>query len=256
MKSAICLAGRIVLISGASSGLGAHFAELCAAAGACVVLGARRLERTRELAASLNANGGRALAVALDVTSEHSIIAAYDAAEQTFGSVDTIIANAGTSKSGRSTDLAIAGLRSLVDTNFTGVFLTAREGARRLIASDSRARESGRILIIGSITAHMTGLGDAAYAATKAGIAHLGRNFAREWVRQGINVNVIQPGYMRTEISGHWFDTPAGEAQIQGFLRRRLMPTTALDDLVLYLSSDASRHVTGSVIDIDDGQSL
>ena len=250
------LTGRTVLITGASSGLGAHFAKLCADAGARIVLGARRLDRIEALAVTLIAGGAQALAVPLDVTSEKSIESAYNAAERTFGTVDTIIANAGVSVAGRSTEIPADGIRSVIDTNFTGVYLTAREGARRLIAANSRTHENGRILIIGSITAHMTAQGDAAYAASKAAAAHLGRNFAREWVRQGINVNVLQPGYIRTEISGDWFDTPGGADQIANFHRRRLMQPTALDDLVLYLCSDASRHVTAAVIDVDDGQSL
>lgn len=250
------LTGRTALITGASSGLGAHFATLFARAGARVVLGARRLERTRQLADQLNEAGWQAVAVPLDVTSEASIISAYDAAEQAFGVVDTIIANAGTTAAGRSTTVPAEGMRSVVDTNFSGVFLTAREGARRLIAAGNRERERGRVLLIGSITAHLTAQGDAAYAATKAAVAHLGRTFAREWVRQGINVNVLQPGYIRTEITGDWFDTEGGAAQIQGFHRRRLLGADALDDLMLYLSSDASRFVTGAVIDVDDGQSL
>lgn len=102
----------------------------------------------------------------------------------------------------------------------------------------------------------MTGQGDAAYAASKAAVAHLGRQFAREWVRQGINVNTIQPGYIHTELSGDWFSEEGGKAQIAGWHRRRLIGVDALDDIALYLSSDASRFVTGATFTIDDGQSL
>ena len=128
--------------------------------------------------------------------------------------------------------------------------------ARRLVAAGVRDTGRGRIVLIGSITAHQTGTGDSAYAASKAAVAHLGRNLAREWVRSGINVNVIQPGYIRTNINGDWFDTDGGKAHIAGFHRRRLMPIDGLDDLLLYFASDASAMVTGSVIDVDDGQSL
>ena len=255
------LAGRTVLITGASSGLGARFARLCAGAGANVMFGARRLDRVQGLADELNAAGHQALAVALDVTDEASIIAAYDAAEARFGTVDTIIANAGTSAAGRSTEVSAADIRMVTDTNFTGVYLTAREGARRLIARNAadaafRAGERGRIILIGSITAHLTAQGDVAYAAGKAAVAHLGRSLAREWVRQGINVNVIQPGYIDTEIAGDWFETDGGKAQIAGFHRRRLQDAASLDPLILYLASDASTAMTGAVIDLDDGQSL
>ena len=250
------LAGRTALISGASSGFGARFAILFAAAGANVVLGARRTDRTDALARQIADVGGKALAVPLDVTDEGSIIAAYVAAEEAFGTVDTIVANAGMAASGRATDVPADRLQMLLDTNFKGVYLVAREGAKRLIASGSREKGNGRIVIVGSITSRMTGDGDSAYAASKAGITHLGRNLAREWVRQGINVNTIHPGYIATEIQGDWYQTAGGEAQIAGFHRRRLQDIESLDPMMLYLSSDASQMVTGSDIVVDDGQSL
>ena len=250
---AFTMAGRTALITGASSGLGAHCARLFALAGAQVVVGARRLDRVQALADEI---GPDALAVSLDVTDAPSIAAAFDAAEARFGAVDTVIANAGQSNAGRTTDVAADALRATIDVNLTGVLLTAREAARRLIAAGSRDSGRGRIVLTGSITAHMTGQGDSAYAASKAAVAHLGRNLAREWVRQGINVNVIQPGYVATEIAGDWFDSEGGKAQIAGWPRRRMMPAAALDPILLYFAADASAHVTGAVIDVDDGQSL
>jgi len=250
------LSGRTCLITGASSGLGAHFAHLMSKAGARVVLAARRKDRIDALAAEIRAAGGEALTVSMDVTDEASIAAAYDAAETAFGTIDTVIANAGVSAPGRSTEIALNDVRSVFDTNLLGVFLTAREGARRLIAAGSRENGRGRILLIGSITAILTGQGETAYAASKAAVAHMGRNFAREWVRQGVNVNVIQPGYILTEMAGDWFASDAGKAQIAGFHRRRLQPIDSLDAMVLYLCSDDAAYTTGSVITLDDGQSL
>lgn len=250
------LAGRTALITGASSGLGAHFARLFAEAGANVVLGARRVDRIAALADEIEAGETGALAVAMDVTDEASVKAAYDAGEARFGTIDTIIANAGTSAAGRATDVPLDGLRQMVDTNFTGVYLTAREGARRLIAAGSKDNGRGRIVLLGSITSHLTGEGDSAYAATKAGVAHLGRNLAREWVRQGVNVNTIQPGYIATEIAGDYFDSDHGKAKIAAFHRKRMQPIGSLDAMMLYFSSDAAACTTGATIDIDDGQSL
>ncbi|MEH3046841.1 SDR family NAD(P)-dependent oxidoreductase [Sphingomonas adhaesiva] len=247
------LSGRVALITGGSSGLGAHFAERFVAAGARVAIAARRVDRVAALAERL---GDAALPLAMDVTDEASVRAAFDQAEGAFGTVDTVIANAGQSNAGRATDVDLAALRATIDVNFLGVFLTAREAARRLIAAGVRETGRGRMVLIGSITAHQTATGDSAYAASKAAVAHLGRNLAREWVRAGINVNVIQPGYIQTEINGDWFETDGGRAQIAGFHRRRLLPIDALDDVLLYFASDASAHVTGSVIDLDDGQSL
>ena len=247
------LTGRTALITGASSGLGAHFAQVFVAAGARVVIGARRVDRVQALASRL---GPAALPVAIDVTDEASIAAAYDAAEAHFGTIDTVIANAGVANGGRTVDVPAGALRQTIDTNFTGVLLTAREGGRRLIAAGSRESGRGRIVLIGSITAHLTGQGDSAYAASKAAVAHLGRNLAREWVRMGSNVNVIQPGYIRTEIDGDWFDSEGGAKQIASWHRRRLMPIDSLDPVLTYFASDASALVTGAVIDVDDGQSL
>ncbi|WP_309622518.1 SDR family oxidoreductase [Novosphingobium sp.] len=247
------MAGRIALITGASSGFGAHFARLFVAEGARVVIGARRVDRIAALAAEL---GAAALAVPLDVTDEATLIAAYDAAEAKFGTVDTVVANAGIAHAGRSTELSAADISAVVDTNFTGLYLTAREGAKRMIAAGFKDSERGRIVLIGSITAELTGNGETAYAALKAGVAHLGRQFAREWVRQGISVNTIQPGYIDTEIQGDWFETAAGQAHLNAFHRRRLTPITALDAPLLLLASDAARHITGATITVDDGQVL
>lgn len=249
----LSLGGRTALITGASSGIGEHLARLFVREGARVVIGARRVDRIAALAAEL---GEAALAVAMDVTDEASIVAAYDAAETRFGTVDTVIANAGIVAAGRSIDLPLAEIAGVVNTNYLGLYLTAREGARRMIAAGFKAHGRGRVVLIGSITAELTGQGDSAYAATKAAVAHLGRQFAREWVRQGINVNTVQPGYIQTEIADDWFDTDGGKAQIASFHRKRLCPIEALDAPLLFLSSDASRHVTGATLTVDDGQVL
>jgi NAD(P)-dependent dehydrogenase (short-subunit alcohol dehydrogenase family) len=249
----LSMAGRIALITGASSGFGAHFARLFVREGTRVVIGARRVDRIQELADEL---GDAALPLAMDVTSEESLIAAYDAAEAHFGTVDTVVANAGVSADGRSTEVSAGDLAGLVATNFTGLYLTAREGAKRMIAAGFKDSGRGRIVLIGSITAELTAQGDAAYAATKAGVAHLGRQFAREWVRQGVNVNTIQPGYIQTEIAGDWFQTEGGQRQIAAFHRRRLCPIEALDAPLLFLSGDASHYVTGATLTVDDGQVL
>jgi len=250
------LAGRTLLVTGASSGLGAHFARLAAAEGARVVLAARRTDRIATLRDELAASGTQFASVAMDVTSEDSTIAAFDAAEATFGPVDTVIANAGISSPGGAVEITESALRGLFDTNLLGVYLTAREGARRMLAANSRETGRGRILLVGSMGAEAPIAGEAAYCASKAAVATLGRNFAREWVRQGINVNVIQPGFILTEMAGDWFSSPGGEKQIAGFPRRRLQDIGTLDDPVVFFCSDASSGTTGAVLTIDDGQSL
>lgn len=221
-----------------------------------MVLGARRVDRVEAIADDLRAAGLRAIGVSLDVTSEASVIAAYDCAEQQFGVVETVIANAGVGTGARATDLAFDALRRTVDTNLIGTYLVAREGARRMIAGGSGKSESGRIVLIGSITALQNHTGDASYAATKAGISHLAKQFAKEWARQGINVNVIHPGWIRSAMNDQWSDTERGLQDIARLPRKRLQEQSSLDDMVLYLCSDRSRQITGAVFTLDDGQSL
>jgi NAD(P)-dependent dehydrogenase (short-subunit alcohol dehydrogenase family) len=250
------LGGRTVLITGASSGLGAHFARVAAAAGARVALAARRRDRVEALAEELRAGGGEAVAVTMDVADEASVRSGYDTAEGALGPIDTVIANAGVSVPGRATDVPAADLASLLDINVLGTFLTAREGAKRMIAAGSRETGRGRILLIGSMGAEISIAGEAMYCASKAAVAKMGRDLAREWVRQGINVNVIQPGFILTEMAGDWFSGEAGKTQIAGFHRRRLQPIESLDEMVIHFCSDAASATTGAVITIDDGQSL
>ncbi|KHK90136.1 SDR family NAD(P)-dependent oxidoreductase [Novosphingobium malaysiense] len=252
----LSLSGRTCLITGASSGLGAHFARIVSTAGARVVLAARRLERIAALADDLRAKGMQALAVAMDVTDEASVLSAFDAAEAEFGTIDTVIANAGVSAPGRSIDVSSDSLRGLMETNVLGIMLTAREGARRMIEAGSRDSGKGRILLVGSMGAIASIPGETFYCASKAAVASMGRNLAREWVRLGINVNVIQPGFILTEMAADWFASEGGKAQIAGFNRRRLQDIASLDSTVLLLLSDAAEALTGSVITIDDGQSL
>jgi len=250
------LSGRVALVTGASSGLGSRYARVLAAAGAKVVLAARRTDRLQGLQAELSASGGEAICVAMDVADEASTIAAYDAAQAAFGLVDTIVANAGMNAEGPTTDLSVADFDQTVAVNLRGVFLTVREGARRLIAGGSKETQKGRVVITASITADVISPGLAVYSATKAGVVQMGKVMARDWIRQGINVNMICPGYIRTEINSDWFDTPGGAKQIDKFPRRRLMEESDLDAPLLWLCSDAAAAVTGTAVTVDDGQSL
>lgn len=249
------LRGRTALITGASSGLGARFARILASAGANVVLAARRVDRLELLCAQIEAEGGRAAAVSLDVADERSVVEAYDAAERAFGVVDTIIANAGVNMEGPVLQLEAGAFDNVIAVNVRGCFLTVREGARRLVACGSRPR-GARVVIISSVTANTVSPGLAVYSASKAAVQQLGRVLAREWVNKKINVNVLCPGYIETELTADWFKSEGGQRQIQRWPRRRLMEASSLDGLLLYLSSDASEFVTGSVFTVDDGQTL
>ncbi|AMG73509.1 SDR family NAD(P)-dependent oxidoreductase [Sphingopyxis granuli] len=250
------LSGRVALVTGASSGLGAGFARALAAAGAKVVLAARRADRLAEQVAAIEAAGGQAVAVSLDVTDEASTKAAYDAAEAAFGTVDTIIANAGVATEKVALGLVVEEVDGLLAANVRGVFLTVTEGARRLEAAGSRERQHGRVVIIGSITADKVFPATSVYGATKAAARHMGKAFAREWARRGINVNVIQPGYFESEMTAELFSSEAGRKFVASFPRQRLRPASDLHAPLLFLASDASAGVTGSVITVDDGQTL
>ena len=243
-------------MTGASSGIGAHFARVLAKAGARVVLAARRLDLLEELRAGIEASGGKAIVVPLDVADEQSTRAAYDRAEAAFGTVEIVVANAGISTGGSAFDLPVEEFDTLLAINLRGVFVTVREGARRLIAAGSPERENGRIIIISSITAHRVDVGASAYSATKAGVSQLGRVLAKDWARKGISVNMILPGYIRTELNRDYLDSEWGAKMTAKFPRKRLMDVDALSDVLLLLASDAGRAITGAEFTVDDGQSL
>ena len=250
MTIAANLSGRTALITGASSGLGAHFARLLAANGARVALGARRRERLEALAGEI---GDRAAAVTMDVAQEADVVAGFDAAQDAFGPVDTVIANAGVDGAGMAIDMPEDEIERTLAINLKGAILTAREGAKRMIAGEV---SGGRIVLIASITAFEASPGLVAYAASKAGVVQAARSMAREWARHGICVNTISPGYIRTAINDDWFDTEPGRKQIARFPRRRLMEPEGLDGPLLFLCSDAAEFTTGANFMLDDGQTL
>lgn len=244
------LTGRTALITGASSGLGMRFGRILAVSGAKVALGARRIDKLEELADRIGAN---ACPVPMDVAREADIIAGFDAAEAAFGPVNTVIANAGVDGAGMATTISEDEIEQTLAINLKGAILTAREGAKRMMA---HGITNGRIVLIASITAFEPSPGLVAYAASKAGVVQAGRTMAREWARAGINVNTISPGYIRTAINDAWFDTEGGQKQIAKFPKRRLMGEQGLDAMILFLCSDASEFVTGTDFVLDDGQTL
>jgi NAD(P)-dependent dehydrogenase (short-subunit alcohol dehydrogenase family) len=250
------LSGRVALVTGASSGIGHRLALNLASAGAKVCVGARRADRLKVLVDEIAAAGGQAVAVNLDVLDEASVIAAFDAAEAAFGPVDTVYANAGMNVEARAVDISMADWDQVLGVNTRGVFITAREGARRMMKAGSKESGRGRIVLVASIGAHTVLPGLTAYCTSKAAVAMMGKSLAREWAGRGINVNVVCPGFLETELNADWFSREGGKAQIDSFPRKRLMVEADLDPMLLYLGSDASRALTGSQFTLDDGQSL
>ncbi len=244
------LTGRTALVTGASSGLGERFGRLLVQSGASVALAARRKDRLEALAAEL---GPKAAAIAMDVAREADVIAGYDAAEAAFGTVDTVIANAGIDGQGAATEMPEAEIEHTLAVNLKGAILTAREGAKRMMAAGTT---KGRIVLIASITAFEPSPGLVAYSASKAGVVQAARTLGREWARRGISINTISPGYIRTDINADWFETEGGARQIARFPRKRLMEREGLDAMILFLCSDAAEFVTGTNFVLDDGQTL
>ncbi len=250
------LSGRTALVTGASSGLGRSFAKALAANGARVAVAARRKPLLDDLVAEISSNGGEAMALAMDVTSAASVEDAYARLGEAWGCADVIVANAGMNAQGRVVDFSEPDLDRILAVNLKGAFLTAQHGARAMLARQQVGQPGGRIILVASIGGQTVLPGLAAYCATKAGVVMLGRSLAREWINSGINVNVICPGYIETELNSAWFSSERGKRQVDGFARKRLMEVVDLTDTVLHLASDRSRGITGSVFTLDDGQSL
>ncbi|WP_411288858.1 SDR family NAD(P)-dependent oxidoreductase [Phenylobacterium sp.] len=246
------LAGQTAFVTGASGGLGEHFARLLAASGAAVALTARRIERIEALAAELNAAGHRAIGLQLDVADPLAIGPALDAAQAKLGPISILVNNAGVGGDGMALDVSVEDWSNTFDVNVRGTFVAAREAAKRMM----EAGVEGRILNIASIASHTVLPGLSAYCASKAAVAMLTKGLAREWARRGIAVNALCPGYIETDINAAWWPTEGGARQLKGFPRRRLMQASDLDAAFLMLVGPAASAITGSVITIDDGQSL
>jgi NAD(P)-dependent dehydrogenase (short-subunit alcohol dehydrogenase family) len=246
---------RTALGTGASTGLGAHFSELLLKEGFNVVLAARRRDRLIDVARTNAAHERRLLVVEMDVTDEASIKAGFDQAYARFGHLHALIANAGISIGGKAIDLDAADFDRIMSVNVRGAFLTTREAVRRMqAAKDEQVHRS--IVLVSSIGGLQPLPGLTAYSASKAAVIMLAQGLAREWVNSNINVNVVCPGFIRTELNDQWFRSPAGLRQIDAFPRRRLMAATQLDRIITFLVGPESAGVTGSTFKIDDGQTL
>lgn len=246
------LTGKTALVTGATSGLGRRFALVLAKAGAKVAITGRRVERLAGLGKEIEAIGGTALPLALDVTDTKSIAECVEACERDLGPVDILVNNAGMNVEALPHQVTPEGFDTMFDTNVRGAFFMAQAVGTRMMARNA----AGRIINIASIGAHTVLPGLTIYCMTKAAIAMMTKSLAREWARANINVNAMCPGFIETELNSEWFHSEGGQKQIKTFLRRRLGLESDLDGTLLLLASDHSRFITGSLITIDDGQSL
>ncbi len=257
MTYQIDLAGRVALVTGASSGLGTQFAKTLAKSGAAVVLAARRVERLKTLRAEIEADGGDAHVVGLDVTDPVSIRAAIAHAETEMGTIDILVNNSGVSATQKLTDVTPADYDRVMDTNTRGAFFVAQEVAKRMIARSKGEAPGtfagGRIVNIASM-AGLKVLGQiGVYCMSKAAVVHMTKAMALEWGRYGINVNAICPGYIDTEINHHHWQTEAGKKLMNMLPRKRVGQPQDLDAVLMMLCSKESHFVNGAIIAADDG---
>ena len=245
------LNGRVALVTGASTGLGNHFAQVLARQGAAVAVAARRTDKLAELVRSIEAAGGKAAAVTMDVVDGKSVREGFVTAEKALGTPDIVVNNAGISKVSAPLETSEEDWDEVVDTNLRGAWLVAQTAGKTLVA----AKKPGRIINIASITG-MRAIGHiAAYSAAKAGLIHLTTVLAMEWARYGIQVNAISPGYIETDLNRSFWSTSGGKRLIERVPQRQIGMPSDLDGALLLLASDASRYMTGSNIVVDGGHS-
>jgi 3-oxoacyl-[acyl-carrier protein] reductase len=246
------LTGKVALVTGASSGLGVRFAEVLAENGASIVLVARRADRIDAVKARIEQSGGRAIAVEADVRERAAMQAAFDAAEQVFGTVTILVNNAGVAHSGRAVELAEEEWRRILSTDLDAVFYWSQEAARRMLA----AGKGGAIVNIASVLGLGVDKGVIAYATAKAGVIQLTKALALELSFKGIRVNAIAPGWIVTELNRDYLESEKGRALTREIPIGRFGQERDLDGPLLLLVSDAGRFVTGATIVADGGQSV
>lgn len=256
----IDLSGRVALVTGASSGLGAQFARTLGKAGAAVVLAARRVERLKTLRAEIEAAGGDAHVVALDVTDPRSIKAAVAHAETEMGAIDILVNNAGVGTTQHLSEVTPEDYDFVMNTNTRGAFFVAQEVAKRMIARAKGTAPGtytgGRIVNIASVAGLRVGSRIGVYCMSKAAVVHMTRAMALEWGRFGININALCPGYIDTEINHHQWQTEGGQKLIASLPRKRVGEARDLDTALMMLCANESHFVNGTVLVADDGSAL
>ena len=251
MSQPFDLSGKVIAITGASSGFGHHFAGVLAAAGATVVLGARREEKLTERVADIEAAGGTALAVKLDVRDKASIKSFIDTAFDTYGRLDVLINNAGV-EAGAKTYAMIDedDWDYVIDTNLKSAWLASKYYTEQV---QTHKQGGGNIVMISSITDKRTIKGQFPYAVSKGGLTRMTEVMALEAARYNIRVNALAPGYILTDVSRILLESDQAPEFVKGIPMRRFGDFEDLDGPILLLASDASRYMTGSVLTVDGG---
>ncbi len=253
MKNLFDIREKVVFITGGSSGLGAHFAQMYAEQGAKVAIVARRENRLIEVANAIHAAGGTCFYTICDITDENSVKAAVKATMEEFGRIDILVNNAGVAVAGKAEDLALSEWKKVIDANLTGVYLVSREVGNIMIE-----QKYGKIINLASIhSSHAINANVhpiTSYAASKGGVKMLTKGLAAEWAQYNITVNAIGPAYFISEMT-------AAAANNEGFLQfvgmrcpmGRMGREGELDGAMLYFSSDASSYTTGQLLEVDGG---
>jgi len=243
------LVGKIALVTGASGGLGKHFAEILAGAGATVAVGARRAEKVKEVVSGITATGGKAIAVNLDVSERASIIGAFEEIEEKVGTVNICVNNAGISGRDSALDTSDDGWDEVFSTNLKGTWMVTQETTKRLVAKNI----GGSIINIASILGERVMPGVLTYTVSKAGVVQLTKALALEWARHNIRINAIAPGYVETDLNRALLQSDMGKKIIQRIPQRRTGELSDLDGPLLLLASDASAFMTGVILPVDGG---
>lgn len=251
LDTLFALDGRVALVTGASSGLGARFSQALALAGARVLLCARREDKLQAVVDGIARAGGKAAAVRLDVTDEVAVAEAFDAAEAAFGPVDILVNNAGVAKTGLVTETPTEDWDEVIGVNLRAAFMVAREGARRMVEGGA----GGSIVNIASVLGSFGAKGGAAYCASKGGVVQLTRTMALELARHNIRVNAIAPGYFDSEMNHEYFETEAARRMIHKIPMRRVADPNELDAALLMLAGPGGSFITGSIVTVDGGHS-
>ena len=260
MSYEIDLSGRVALVTGASSGLGAQFARVLAKAGAGVALAGRRVERLKTLRAEIEAEGGDAHVVPMDVTDFDGIRSGVAHTETEMGTIDILVNNSGVATTQRLVETTPDDFDYVFDVNVRGAFFVGQEVGKRMIARAQGAAPGtfigGRIVNIASM-AGLRVLGKiGVYAMSKAAVIHMTRAMALEWGRFGINVNAICPGYIDTELNHMQWETESGRKFIETMPRKRIGSPADLDTALMMLCANESHFINGAVIAADDGFGL
>lgn len=247
------IAGKVVLVTGASSGIGAHVARMLAGRGAKVAVAARRVELLQQMAQEVQAAGGTLLPVEMDISSLASVHAGVARIEAQWGPVEILLNNAGVLLEGKAVQVEEQDFDRLFAINVKGSFFVTQACGKRMIEQGIQ----GRIITIASVAGLVSMPLLAAYGMSKAALVQMTKSLANEWARHGLSVNAVCPGFVATEMNAAFFDSPPGQRMVERLPKKRVAPVDSLDEVLLLLASgQRGQFINGAVLTVDDGYSV